>query len=498
LLRLALVTIALFLAGVAAALALGRRQTAAPVVVHVTMADFRFTLSRHQVPVGTVKFMVVNRGATVHDFSIGHAKTRFLQPGKQQTITVRFAKAGRYAYKCTVGGHAKLGMKGTFVVGNPKAPSRTTSPTTTAPAPTGLQLTPVGAFDRPDLVTAPPGDTERVFVVEQKGVIRVVDDGVLKDTPFLDISDQVQIESETGLLGLAFAPDYTESGLFYVFFNRREANGNLYLEEFRRSATDPDQADPYSGRVVLRIVKPWENHNAGMLQFGPDGYLYLAVGDGDSGVLNPPGAFAQTLDDLLGNVLRIDPRETSDEEPGPYSVPDTNPFVGVEGARPEIWAYGFRNPWRFWIDPKTGDLLVGDVGEGTQEEIDLIPAGTSGQNFGWPCFEGIVPFDSTATCPGAVAPILDYNHSPDLCSVIGGVTLQDPRLPSLDGAFLYGDLCGGEVRALRVTNGAVASDADLKLNVPGLDSFGTDALGRVYAVSFNGGVFRIDPASSGS
>ena len=311
-------------------------------------------------------------------------------------------------------------------------------------------------------------------------MIRVIDDGVLQDTPFLDISDQVQIESETGLLGLAFAPDYAESGLFYVFFNRHEGNGNLYLEEFHRSVTDPDQADPYSGRVVLRIVKPWENHNAGMLQFGTDGYLYASVGDGDSGVLDPPGAFAQTLDDLLGNILRIDPRETADGEP--YSVPESNPFVGVDGTRPEIWAYGFRNPWRFSIDPKTGDLLVGDVGEGTREEIDLIPAGKGGLNFGWPCFEGTVPFDPTATCPGAVAPILDYNHDTDLCSVIGGVTLHDPRLPSLDGAFLYGDLCGGEVRALRVTNGAVSSDDDLKLNVSGLDSFGLDALGRAYAV----------------
>ena len=139
-------------------------------------------------------------------------------------------------------------------------------------------------------------------------MIRVIDHGTVEPTPFLDISDEVQSANETGLLGLAFAPDYAESGLFYVFFNRHEANGNLYLEEFHVSKNDPDVADPYSARVVLEIVKPWENHNGGMLQFGPDGYLYVAVGDGDSGVLNPPGAFAQTLDDLLGNILRIDPR----------------------------------------------------------------------------------------------------------------------------------------------------------------------------------------------
>jgi hypothetical protein len=175
-------------------------------------------------------------------------------------------------------------------------------------------------------------------------------------------------------------------------------------------------------------------------------------------------------------------------------VPDTNPFVGVAGDRPEILDYGLRNPWRFWVDPKTGDLYLGDVGEGTREEIDYAPAGKSGLNFGWPCFEGTVAFDPTATCVDPVAPLLDYNHDTDLCSVIAGVVLHDPRLPSLDGSFLYSDLCGGEIRALRVENGAVASDEDLKLNVPQIDSFGMDALGRAYAVSLDGAVYRIDPS----
>jgi len=496
-LRIVVLAAALFLTGAAAALALTHRSGAKPktkpVVVHVTMRDFRFVLSRQRVPEGTVRFVVVNRGATVHDFAFGHTKTRLLSPGKQQTIVAHFGKASRVAYRCTVAGHAALGMKGTLVVGAPKPapkPPTTTLPTT-PPSRLQLQLTPVGTFDRPDLVTSPPDDPTRLFVVEQRGTIVVVDDGVVKPTPFLDLSDQVQAANETGLLGLAFAPDYAQSGLFYVFFNRHEANGNLYLEEFHRSATDPDLADPYSGRVVLEIVKPYENHNAGMLQFGPDGYLYVAVGDGDSGVLNPPGAFAQTLDDLLGNILRIDPRESDGQ---PYTVPDSNPFVGVAGARPEIFAYGLRNPWRFWIDSKTGDLYLGDVGEGTREEIDEIPSGKAGLNFGWPCFEGTVPFDPTATCPGAVAPIYDYNHNTDLCSVIGGVVLHDPRVPSLDGYFLYGDLCGGEIRALRVDEGVVADNEDLSLNVPALDSFGMDALGRAYAVSVDGAVYRIDPA----
>ncbi len=499
-LRVVVLAAALFLTGAAAAFALtdrgGAKPKPAPVVVHVTMRDFRFVLSRQRVPVGTVRFVVVNRGATVHDFAIGHARTGFLKPGKQQTILARFTKATRAAYRCTIAGHAALGMKGTLVVGTPKPtpkPPTTTLPTTTAPPPSsaGPQLTPIGTFDRPDYVTSPPGDPSRLFVVEQRGVIRVVDNGVLEPAPFLDISDQVTYANETGLLGLAFAPDYAESGLFYVFFNRHEGNGNLYLEEFHRSAADADQADPYSGRVVLRIEKPWENHNAGMLQFGPDGHLYVAVGDGDSGVLNPPGAFAQTLDDLLGNILRIDPRESGGE---PYTVPGSNPFVGVAGARPEIWAYGFRNPWRFWIDSKTGDAYVGDVGEGIREEIDYIPVGKSGLNFGWPCFEGTVPYDAAATCRGAVAPLFDYNHNTNLCAVIGGVVLHDPRLPALDGFFLYGDLCSGEISALRVDEGVAVENDDLSLNVPGLDSFGMDALGRAYAVSVDGAVYRIDPA----
>ncbi len=494
-LRLAALALALFLAGAAAAFALAHRVDASPtVVVHVTMRDYHFTLSRQNVPVGTVRFVVVNRGGTIHDFAIAHSKrkTRFLKPGQEQTITVKFSKAARLEYLCTVGGHAALGMKGTLVVGKPKGapPPTTTVPPTTQSA--DLKLTSIGTFNRPDLVTAPPGDPSRIFVVEQAGVIRVIDDGVLQAAPFLDISDQVQEANETGLLGLAFAPDYATSGLFYVYFNRHEGNGNVYLEEFHRSSTNPDEADPYSARVVLTIVKPWENHNGGMLQFGPDGYLYVAVGDGDSGVLNPPGAFAQTLDDLLGNVLRIDPRESGDQ---PYTVPDSNPFVGVEGARPEIWSYGFRNPWRFWVDQVSGDLYVGDVGEGVREEIDYQPAGKGGLNFGWPCFEGTVVFDSTATCLDPVAPLYDYNHNTNLCAVIAGVVLHDPRLPALDGDFLYSDLCGGEIMAMHVKDGALASNDDLKLNVPGADSFGMDALGRAYVISVDGPIYRIDPAA---
>jgi glucose/arabinose dehydrogenase len=480
--------------GGGAAFALSRDSTAKAVTVNVRAEDFRFVVSRRRVPIGPVRFVVRNRGATTHDFRIAGVKTRLLAPGQRAVLVVRFKKAARVAYRCSVAGHAALGMKGTLVVGKPKSPPETTSPQTTptteTPPAASLQLTPIGTFERPSFVTAPPGDPDRIFIVEQRGVIRVIDDGELVPKPFLDISDEVQIANETGLLGLAFAPDYAASGRFYVYFTRHEANGNVYLEEYRRSAGNPDEADPYSARVVLRIVKPWENHNAGMLQFGPDGYLYVAVGDGDSGVLNPPGAFAQTLDDLLGNILRIDPRQDGNQ---PYSVPASNPFVGVPGKRPEIWAYGLRNPWRFWVDEQTSDLYLGDVGEGVREEIDYEPAGKGGLDFGWPCFEGTAVYDATATCPDAVAPLLEYGHASTLCAVIGGVVAHDPRLPALDGEFLYTDLCDGKLRALRVEGGRLESSQDLGLNVSQPSSFGKDALGRVYVTSVQGPVYRIDP-----
>ena len=253
------------------------------------------------------------------------------------------------------------------------------------------------------LVTAPPGDEHRLFVVEQTGAIRIVEDGQLLPTPFLDLHDKIKFSSEPGLLSIAFAPDYATSGLFYVFYNSTAGNGDIHISEFRHVPGDPDHADPYSERTLLTIVKPWENHNGGMLQFGPDGYLYASVGDGDSGVPHPPGFFAQHKDDLLGTILRIDPRHGD-----PYSVPADNPFVGEPDALPEIWAYGLRNPWRFWIDATSRSLYVGDAGNARREEIDLASTQRPGLNFGWPCFEGTLPFDTTRTCDGAAPPLLDY------------------------------------------------------------------------------------------
>jgi len=460
------------------------------VTVRVLARDYSFTLSRRSVPAGsTVHFVVRNNGGTVHDFAIAGKRTRLLAHGQSQSITVRFGRRGAVRYLCTVPGHARLGMSGLFGIGR----SVTSQPPPPAPVPVAgsVKLTQIGTFDRPVLVTGPPGDP-RAFVVEQTGTIRVVGaDGVVQSRPFLDISDQVYVTNEPGLLGLAFAPDYATSGLVYVFYNRQNGSGDLRLAEYHVDENDPNVLNPYTWRTVLGIVKPWENHNGGMLQFGPDGDLYISVGDGDSGIYHPPGFFAQSRNELLGDILRIDPRHGD-----PYTVPSDNPFVGVDGVLPEIWAYGLRNPWRFWIDSVTGNMFIGDVGEGAREEIDLIPKGTSGQNFGWPCFEGTVAFDTTAQCVNPVPPLIDIPHAPDVCAVIGGVVVRDPRLPQLAGRYLYSDLCGGKIRAVEMQGDTVAANDDLGLSVPDPTSFGVDGMGRVYLTSFDGAVYRLDPAAS--
>ncbi|HEX5585158.1 PQQ-dependent sugar dehydrogenase [Gaiella sp.] len=461
------------------------------VTVKVVAKDFSFTLSRRSVPKGAqVTFRVRNAGAVVHDFAIAGKRTRLLRPGQSATLRVRFTKKGPKRYVCSVPGHARLGMKGVLGVATtpppPPAPPATPPPVVVSDS---VRLTKLGDFERPVLVTAPPGDTRDVFVVEQPGRIRVVHDGELLPQPFLDIRDQVYITNEPGLLSLVFAPDWATSGLAYVYYNQRKGNGDTRLAELRSAAANPLVADTGTLRTVLEIVKPWENHNGGMLQFGLDGDLYLSTGDGDSGVKNKPGAFAQTLDDLLGSIIRIDPRHGS-----PYAIPPGNPFVGVSGARPELWAYGLRNPWRFWIDSQTGDMVIGDVGYGSREELDVIPSGTSGQNFGWPCFEGTLPFDGSVHCDNPVAPILELPHDPGDCSIIAGVVVRDPRLPALAGRFLIGDYCTGVVEADRIEGGHVVDRDSLGVIVPQLSSFGVDGLGRVYLTSTAGPVYRLDPA----
>lgn len=451
--------------------------------VSVRASDFTYRLSRVRLPVGTVRFEVRNLGAQAHDFVVNRKRTRLLRRGGRQTVSVRFTKPGRYRFYCSVPGHARLGMQGTVTVGRVTTPPPPPSPPPPPPVTDQsdkLTLTKIGDFSVATDVTAPPSDPERVFVVEQRGVVDVLQQGRLLAEPFLDLSHVIIADGEKGLLSLAFAPDYAASGRFYVFYN--DVLGAIRVVEYRRSEADANRADPATARDVLRIPKVGASHNGGDLQFGPDGYLYVSVGDGQTAGL------AQRRDSLFGSILRIDPRGGE-----PYAVPATNPYVGQPDARPEVLFYGLRNPWRFWIDAPTGQIAIADVGADYMEEVNLVPAGAVGLNFGWPCWEGTRRFDTELDCGDTVGPVYEYAHSDEACSVIGGVVVRDPRLPELTGLYLLGDLCGPTFRALRFEGGTVVSSGDLGLGVRLPVAFGTDGLDRVYVTSAEGGIYRIDP-----
>jgi glucose/arabinose dehydrogenase len=359
---------------------------------------------------------------------------------------------------------------------------------TTETADGAVRLQPVGSFDSPLYVTAPPGDAHRVFVVEQGGTVRVVRDGHTLGTPFLDIRRLVQSGGEQGLLSLAFAPDYASSGLFYVMYTAR-AGGQERIVEYRRGTADT--ADPGSARLVLAQDDPESNHNGGLLLFGPDRLLYVGMGDGGSeGDPHGPRGNGQNLGTIFGKLLRIDPRASGGR---PYTVPASNPFVHRAGARPEIYAYGLRNPWRFSFDARTGDLAIGDVGQDTWEEIDFMRRGTArGRNFGWRVWEGRSRYRPGERAPGAVFPAITERHSDGYCSITGGYVLRDPGLPAAwRGRYVWGDYCRGRIEWARLRAGARARVHPTSLRVPGLSSFGEDATGHVYVASLNGPVYRL-------
>jgi glucose/arabinose dehydrogenase len=352
----------------------------------------------------------------------------------------------------------------------------------------GVRLKRIGRFSSPVYVTSPPGDRRHLFVVEQQGRIRVLVNGKLRSTPFLDIHSQVTSGGEQGLLSVAFAPDYARSKLFYVYFTDRAANQRVV--EYRRATQV--RADAGSARLVLQMADHESNHNGGLLRFGPDGHMYIGTGDG-GGAGDQHGAHgnAQNLGSPLGKLLRIDPATSGGK---PYSVPSDNPFVGRSGARPEIYAYGLRNPWRYSFDRKTGDLAIGDVGQDKVEEIDFMRRGRArGANFGWRVFEGRSRYTPGETAPGAVPPVITRNHSAGWCSITGGVVVRDPKLPALRGRYVFGDYCKGDIISAVLSGGRARSVRATSLHVSGLSSFGEDAQGRVYAVSLNGPVYRLVP-----
>jgi glucose/arabinose dehydrogenase len=358
-----------------------------------------------------------------------------------------------------------------------------------------LTLVPVATGLNQPVTITHAGDS-RLFVVEKPGRIRIVRaDGTVEPTPFLDISGLVSTGSEQGLLGLAFHPQYASNGKFYVDYT--DTAGTTVVAGYHVSG-NPDIADASSAQTVLTVAQPFANHNGGDITFGPDGYLYIGLGDGGSAC--DPGDRAQDPTVLLGKLLRIDV-----DSGAPYAIPPGNPFASSMTARKEIWALGLRNPWRFSFDRSTGALYIGDVGQNRIEEVDFAPAGDpGGHNYGWDCYEGNDPASgsgcsTTATCTPAsqfVFPVHQYDHSGGRCSITGGFVYRGSQSPALVGRYFFADFCSGDLYSL-TTDGMSASVTSYGQPVAGLSptTFGEDRDGELYVASINGGIFRIVDAT---
>lgn len=355
------------------------------------------------------------------------------------------------------------------------------------PATFAVGLEPVvTGLSRPLQVVDPGDDSGRLVIVDQGGTVHILRDGQVAEPPFLDISAQVSGGSEQGLLGLAFHPDYEANGIFFIDYTDTE--GNTRVERWHVSADDPDRADPDSAALVLGVEQPYRNHNGGLILFGPDGYLYIGLGDGGS--QGDPNGNAQNLAEPLGSILRIDPAVEGDDPA--YSVPEDNPFVADEGAMPEIWISGLRNPWRFSFDRETGDFYVGDVGGGRQEEITVLPAGeAAGANLGWNVMEGDACTQDGCDQSAFVAPVFTYPTHELGCSVVGGYVYRGEAVPELVGTYLFADYCSGLLWGMGRGAGdewAVSAPIETGLRI---SSFGEDAAGELYVTDLDGGVYRV-------
>ncbi len=367
-----------------------------------------------------------------------------------------------------------------------------------------INLSPiVGGLSQPTSITHAGDNSSRVFVTEQPGRIRIIKNGALLPTPFLDIAARLgNPGGEQGLLSVAFPPGYGSTrNRFYVYYTN--PTGTLVIARFRPTS-NPDVADPNSEEIILTIEHPtFSNHNGGQLQFGPDGYLYIGTGDGGSG--GDPFKNGQNPGALLGKLLRIDVEPVNTPvlalfrtyfplifKSGPalnYGIPATNPYVGTPGYRGEIWALGLRNPWRFSFDRQTGDLYIGDVGQNLWEEVDFQPTNSpGGENYGWNILEGLHCFDPPVGCVAPLrysSPVTEYPHSPD-CSITGGYVYRGPGNAAMQGIYFYGDICSGTIRGLQRLNGTWF--ANLLLTAPfGISTFGEDQAGNLYVADYPGG-----------
>jgi glucose/arabinose dehydrogenase len=367
------------------------------------------------------------------------------------------------------------------VFGSPACDDEPTGPID-GPLPPGLtlKLDPfiTSGLTSPVFLTQPLNDG-RIFVVEQTGRIRVVRDGVLQTTPFLDIVSRVESGGERGLLSVAFHPQYATNRSFYVYYTTRAAGslarGDIVIERY--TATSPDVADPTTAKLIITTPHSQQsNHNGGLVAFGPDGMLYAGLGDGGGG--GDPYQTGQNQNALLGSLLRLDIAGD------PYAIPSGNPFVGVAGARAEIWAKGLRNPWRYAFDAPTGLLYVADVGQGAREEVDVVSATQPGVNYGWSIMEGSICYNA-ASCntAGLTPPVLEYPHTGGACSITGGYVYRGSAITGIRGHYFFSDYCAGFLRSFRYENGAAVDQKDWGLPMSAVTSFGVDFAGELYVIS---------------
>ncbi len=342
-------------------------------------------------------------------------------------------------------------------------------------------------FKNPLYLTHAGDGSGRLFVVEQDGLIRILQNGVILENPFLDVSDLVSRDgSERGLLGLAFHPRYGDNREFFI--NYTALNGKNTVARYVTSSDNPGQADPTSAKIILSLDDPYPNHNAGQLAFGPDGYLYIGTGDGGSS--GDPHGNGQNGRVLLGKMLRLDI-----DNGDPYAIPPDNPFVHNLDFAPEIWAYGLRNPWRYSFDRHTGDLYIADVGQNIWEEINFQPAGSrGGENYGWNVYEASHPYQA-GDALGAIMPITEYSHE-NGCSVSGGYVYRGAVIPSLQGVYLFGDFCSGTIWATQRDESSAWQTRILMNSGKVISSFGQDEKGELYLVDYGGSILLLTASQS--
>ena len=368
-------------------------------------------------------------------------------------------------------------------------PGSTNPPLATGPDQLRLERVVEGLADPINIAHAADG-SGRLFINEQAGVVRVIEpDGTLREEPFVDLSDRVRSGGEQGLLGLAFHPDFEVNRRLFVHYSRL-ADGATVLSELT-AANDGQSADPDSERVLLVVEQPYGNHNGGQVAFGPDGYLYLGLGDGGSG--GDPHGNGQNLRTLLGKILRLDV-DAPPADGKQYAIPPTNPFAplgfALRAGLPEIWAYGLRNPWRFSFDRRYGDLYIGDVGQGDWEEVDRQPGDSLGaENYGWNVMEGRHCFSAGCDQAGLVKPVAEYDHSLG-CSITGGYVYRGSLQPDLVGIYVFADLCSGRLFTLQVDEGTITPKEVLQRPLQ-ISSFGEDEAGEIYLVDLDGGLYRV-------